>query len=168
MPFAVNAALTSTDMNNTLRGLFRDNTDHAVTGTLTETDMSTTTITGGTIGATGGLRVLIAGTGAGAGGSKTLKMYLGASSILSFTVSSGSREWVLEAWIFNTAQNAQRITVQFSDVASGGAGATPFTRYFTTGVDTSVNVTLKTTATLVNTGDTLTSSMFDVFVVQIT
>src|SRR5690242_16819609 len=115
MPFNSTDSLTSTNMNNMLRGLYRDNADHAVTGTTSETTLGTTTVTASTIEATGCLHILAAGRITGRAGSKTLTFYFGGTSINTTGVLAGTAAWRFDIWIFNTATNAQRITILRSD-----------------------------------------------------
>src|SRR5256885_541424 len=112
MPFSTTGSVISTDLDNMLRGLYRDNSDHALTGTLVETNLSSTSIGASTIGSTGGLFVHAVGTAIGAGGTKTVKMYLGASSFFSLSVPANNQCWFIKAWIYNTATGAQRIFVE--------------------------------------------------------
>jgi|SRR5690242_3738489 len=165
MPFNSTDSLTSTNMNNTLRGLYRDNSDHAVTGTTNETTLATTTVTANTIGATGILHVIAAGTITGAAGNKTVKLVLGSTTLLNSGATAGTADWGLEAWITNTATNAQRVR----GIVTGLAAATTYSFDFITGAeDTTADVVLKVTGTLTNGGDTITQKMFNVFVCQIT
>lgn len=167
MPFSATASLISTDADNMLRGLYRDNANNQVANTATETDMATTTVTGGTIGATGSLLVFAAGTIANAvNNSKDIRLYLGATVLatVSRTVAN-AQDWYIQALITNTAANAQRVAVMYST-----ADATTVTfDYATSAIDTSSNQTLKVTGdmSVADAGNTITQTMFDVFVVQI-
>lgn len=165
MPFSSTDSLTSTNMNNMLRGLYRDNSDYSVTGTTNETDLASTTITGGTIGATGCLHVLAAGTITGSAGNKRIRLYLGSTALVDSTSIAGTADWSVDVWIFNTASNAQRVIVVFHSL---GTTTTTAHDYITAAVDTSTSQTMKITGTLTSGSDTITQTMFDVFVVQIT
>ena len=165
MPFATNASLTSTDLNNMWRGLYRDNSDHAVTGVTTETTMATLTITGNTIGSTGSLEITAAGTITGTAGSKTINLYLGATVIATITEASATTSnWTFRVVCANTSNSAQRWFV----TRSTNDATTTTVAYTTSAIDTTQNQVLKITATLGNTGDTVTQSMFQVNVCQIT
>lgn len=165
MPFSNNYSVIAADMNNMLRGLYRDNTDRSITGSLTETDLGSVSILGGTITATGGLHVISAGTITGVAGTKRMRLYLGATALIDTTALAGTSDWYLEAWIYNTASNAQRCSVIWSTNAS----TTNYNKdYITAAIDTASNQTLKVTGTLGNVGDTIAETMFDVMVIQIT
>jgi len=165
VPFANTNSLTATDMNNVLRGLYRDNTNHAVTGTASETDMASLTITGGTIGATGALHVVAAGTITTATDTKRIRVYFGGTAIGDTTAVTGTGDWFFDVWIFNTAANAQRCLVQWGN---HNAATNINHDYITAAIDTSSNAILKLTGTLANAADTITQTVFDVFITQIT
>src|SRR5690242_1313282 len=112
MPFNSTDSLTSTNMNNMLRGLYRDNSDHVLTGTATETTLASTTITANTIGATGSFYVRASGTTTGAAGTKSMRAYFGGTLANGVTSSSAADSWILELWYDNTATNAQRVTLK--------------------------------------------------------
>ena len=165
MPFTNTQSIVAADLNNMWRGLYRDNTDHAHTGNTNETDLASVSITGGTITATGGLHVLAAGTTTTAGGTKRVRLYFGATAIGDTTAVTGTGDWFFEAWIYNTAANAQRCLVLWSTHNS----ATNFNQdYITAAIDTASAVTLKCTGLLAAGGDTVTQTMFDVSIIQIT
>lgn len=170
MPFPPTGSVISTDLDNMLRGLNRDNSDHAVSGPVTETTLASFSVSANTIGPTGGLFILAVGTAIGAGGTKTIKLYLGSSILIATTVPTGNQCWFIKAWIYNTATNAQRIYVESGTIpAAAGTAATPVLNYeySTAAIDTTQNQTAKVTTTNANAGDTLTQSIWDVFVVQI-
>ena len=165
MPFTNSSSLVAADMNNTLRGLYRDNSNHAVTGTTAETDLASLTITGGTIDTTGCLHVIAAGTITTATDTKRIRLYLGATAIVDTTAVTGTGDWWIDCWIANTAANAQRIVATWSTPNS----ATNFNKDYTTAaIDTSSNAILKVTGTLANAADTVTQTVFMVFVAQVT
>lgn len=171
MPFNTTGSVISTDLDNMLRGLFRDNSDHAVTGTVAETTLSSTSISANTIGPTGGIHILAVGSGVGAAGSKSVKLYLGATVLMTFTVPAGNQCWFIKAWIYNTATNAQRIYIEAGSWAAA-VGATnvpsPTYEYETATLDTTQNQTAKVTTTNSSAADTLTQSMWLGYVIQIT
>ena len=165
MAFSTSASVISTNLDNMLRGLYRDNADHAVTGTTSETDMASTTITGGTIGATGALLVIASGTITNsASGAKTIKLYLGATAIVTVSrTAANAQDWAIWCLIANTSEGAQRITAIYSttDAATSSINDT------TAAIDTSTNAILKLTGTLASGSDTITGTIFDVLEVQI-
>jgi hypothetical protein len=166
MSFSNTDSVVASDLNNMVRGLYRDNTTHTVTATTAETDMGSLSITGGTIGATGGIHVIAGGflTAPGSG-SKAMKLYLGSQLIATVSRSASNlQDWVIEAWCFNTAANAQRWTVYFSTTDA----ETVSMDYTLSTIDTASSQTLKLTGTLSNGGDSITQAFFDVFQVQVT
>lgn len=171
MPFNTTASVISTDLDNMLRGLFRDNSDTALTGSIIETNLKSVSISANTIGPTGGLFVKAVGSAIGAGGTKSVKLWFGSTVVMAFTVPSGSQCWFIKAWIYNTATNAQRIYVEAGSIpAAVGIAAAPVLtyEYETISENTATNITLKTTVALGNAADTFTHSMWDGYVVQIT
>jgi hypothetical protein len=148
-----------------LRGLHRNNADSALTGSVTETDLQSTSITASTIGATGGLVVMAAGTLAGTAGTKTLRLKLGTTTLATITQAAGTTsDWFFLAFLFNTSANAQRWLIfrTVNDLITLQGD------YITSAEDSATNLTLKLTGQLGNAGDTITQTMFDVLVLQIT
>ncbi len=169
-PFANANSITAADMNNCLRGLYQDNTNHAVTGTTDQPadgwTMATVSITGGTITATGSLHIIASGTVTNVGNAaKTIKIYFGATAIatVSRTVAN-AQDWVIDAWGLNTAAATQRWVVRFTTADS----VTESIDYTTSAIDTAAAVTCKVTGTLVGATDTITQTTFQIFVVQVT
>ena len=170
MPFNPTGSVISTDLDNMLRGLYRDNSDRVITGVITEQPMAGFNISPNVIGPTGALYVVAAGTSSGAGGTKTVALWFGSVQLAALVVPSGLQSWLIKAWIYNTALNAQRVLVECASIpgAPGTLAAPVLTyAYFATAVDTSQNQTLGTRTTNANAGDTCTNTIFDVFVVQI-
>lgn len=164
MPFSTTGSVISTDLDNMLRGIYRDNSDTAFTGSLTETTLKSVSIGGNIIGATGGIRLIIAGTLTGTGGTKTLRLKFGSTTIATITQGAGTTsDWYFDAWCYNTSTGAQRWFIQ----RNGNDLLTSTFDYTTSAEDTTANRTLAVTAQLGNTGDTITQSMMSVFVVQI-
>ena len=166
MSFADTQSVAAADLNNMLRGLKRDNTTYSVTGTTAETDMASLSITAGAIGATGGLHVIAAGTITNVGsGAKDIKLYLGATVIATVSrTAANAQDWQIEAWCFNTAANAQRWKVVFSTADA----VTLSGDYTTSAIDTASTQTLKLTGDLADATDTITQTIFTVFLVQVT
>ena len=166
MSFSNTQSIVAADMNNCLRGLNRDNSTYTVTGTTTETNMAPLSITGGTIGATGALHVIAAGTITNVGGgTKDIRLYLGATVIATVSrTAANAQDWQIEAWCFNTSSSAQRWKVVHST-----ADATTLTGdYTTSAIDPASTQTLKITGDLGDATDTITQNIFDVFLVQVT
>lgn len=162
--FSSTGSVTSTDMNNTLRGYYRSNSDASHTGDTNETTLGTTTITANDVGATGSLIVHAAGTITNSGGgAKTIKLYFGATAIVTVSrTGSNAQDWQIIARISNTATGAQRISAQYSTT-----DATTLTfDYTTAAIDTTANVTCKVTGTLADGTDTITQTMFEIDNVQ--
>lgn len=164
MPFSSTGSVTSTTLDNMLRGLYRDNADHTVTGTAAETTMASTSITGSTIGATGAIHVLAAGTISGTNDTKDIRLKLGSTTIATVARNAaGTQDWVIDAWCFNTAANAQRWMI----VRSTASALTTDFDYATSAEDTSTTLTLAVTGDLANTADSIVQTSFDVFIVQV-
>lgn len=166
MAFANTDSIVASDLNNMLRGLKRDNTTYTVTGTVAETDMASFSVTGGTIGATGGLLIVAAGTCTNVGGgTKDIRLYLGATAVRVINrTGANAQDWMFTAWCFNTAANAQRWHIMYTTTDA----ATVTNDYVTSAIDTASNQTVKVTGDLSDATDTITQELFDVFVVQLT
>lgn len=165
MPFSTTASVISTDLDNMVRGLYRDNSDTVLTNTLVETTLKSMSIGGGTIGATGAIHLRICGTLAGTAGTKTMRLSFGGVLLATVTQAAGTTtDWFFDAWCFNTATGAQRWFIYRN---TNDALTTTFD-YATSSVDTTGSQTLKVTGQLGNVLDTTTGTMMDVFVVQIT
>ena len=170
MPFNPTGSVVSTDLDNMLRGLYRDNSDHAVTGTVVETPLAGLNISPNTIGPTGGLFVLAVGTCAGATSTKSIRLYFGGVLLASVPVPVGSQCWFIKVWIYNTATNAQRIYIETGSIpALTGTQAAPVLSYAyaIASIDTSQNQVLQTRTVNASALDTATNTMFDVYVAQI-
>lgn len=166
MPFAADASLVKADLDNTLRGLHRNNSNSAVTGTTVETDLSSFSVPANTIGATGTLWVFAIGTIAGTVGTKTLRLKFGTAT-LGAAVTRGATfidTWVFAVQISNTASGAQRIKI-FRPTADTAAISIEYT---TSAIDTTLAQTLKVTGQLGDAGDTITQTSFEIFVAQVT
>ena len=165
MAFANTDSIVANDVNNMLRGLARDNTDNSHTGDTSATDIITEAIAGGTIGATGELRFFAAGTITGSAGNKTISALFGSDTLMDTGAIAGTADWFVEAYIINTATDAQRILVKWSTHAN----ATNFNMDYVTGTqDTTASVNLRIKITLANGGDTVTATLFNAYIVQIT
>ena len=148
-----------------VRGLNRDNSTYTVTGTTAETDMAPLSITGGTIGGTGGIHVIATGTITNVGsGAKDIRLYLGATAVATVSrTAANAQDWQIDAWCFNTSSSAQRWKVVYSSADA----LTLSCDYITSAIDTASTQTLKVTGDLADATDTITQTMFDVFQVQI-
>ena len=165
MPFGSTASIVKADVDNMLRGLNRDNTDNSHTGDTNKTDLASVSITGGTIGATGGFYFLAVGIVTGTAGNKTIDVDFGSTNIFTTGSVGGAADWFIEGWIFNTATNAQRILTKTSTHNSLSNFAM---NYNTASIDTTASQTLRVRVTLANGADTVNQTMWNVFVVQIT
>jgi hypothetical protein len=165
MPFSTTGSVVSTDLDNMQRGLYRDNSDHALTGTTNETTLASFSVAANTIGSTGCLHLIACGIIAGVAGTKTFRLKFGGTTVATITDAAGTTsDWYFEAWLYNTATNAQRWSVQrnANDLSSN------LFDYTTTALDTTANQTLLISGQLGAAGDTVTLTMFDVFIAQIT
>lgn len=167
MPFSTTGSVISTDLDNMLRGLFRDNSDHAVTGTVAETTMASFTVPANTIGPTGALHIMFSGSLTGAAGIKTIKAYFGATSFTNLVCLAADIYWTGDVWIYNTSTTTQRMAYRISSAPAGGIVSTHVIASFPLTEDTTVNKLIKVTTTNASVADTATQQTFDVFVVQI-
>src|SRR5713226_1311016 len=152
MPFSTTGSVVSTDLDNMLRGLYRDNSDSALTGTVAETTLKSVSIAANTIASTGGFHLIIAGSLAGAAGAKTMRLKFGATTIATITdVAATVSDWFFDVWCYNTANNAQRWSVQrvTNDLLTSTYD------YITSAEDTTANKTLAVTGQLGNVADTI-------------
>ena len=170
MAFANINSIVADDVNNMLRGINKEQSSNSHTGDTNETDLSTFTLTGGTLTSTGGVHILASGTTTGTAGTKDIKLYFGSALLPTLQVpQANTDDWLLEAWVFNSSTTTQRYISRMSRAASTGAAITATGNLLGSGTkDTAANVTIKVTATLGNSGDTVTQQMFDIFIVQIT
>lgn len=164
MAYANTQSYAAADANNNLRGLLRSNTTATVTATTSETDLSTTTITGGTITGTGLIDAYACGTISLTNGTKTIKMYFGGTAIATITDAAGTTlDWSIRAKISNTATNAQRIEIW----RTADDGSAIVFDYTTLAIDTTSNTILKCTAQLGSGSDTVTQNKFEIFIAQV-
>mgnify|MGYP001566356235 CR=1 FL=1 len=165
MSYSNTQSVVAADLNNMVRGLNRDNSTYTVTGTTAETDMAPLSITGGTIGGTGGIHVIATGTITNVGsGAKDIRLYLGATAVATVSrTAANAQDWQIDAWCFNTSSSAQRWKVVYSSADA----LTLSCDYITSAIDTASTQTLKVTGDLADATDTITQTMFDVFQVQI-
>ncbi len=170
MAFANTGSIVANDMNNMLRGIHRDNTAQAHTGDTAETNLNTFSLTGGTLTSTGGIYIISAGTTTSTNSTKDIKLYFGSVLVPTLQVpQANTDDWLIEAWVFNTTTTAQKyITKAQRAVIAGGTVTFTGNMFGSSTEDTTANVTIKTTATLANGSDTITQTMFDVFIIQIT
>ena len=113
------------------------------------------------LGGSGGIRVLCAGTKAGAGGNKTLLFSFGTVQFTVCVAANNTNDWRVEVEVFNTATNAQRFTWTAWD------GATMTQGYETGAFDTTVaSFNIGMTATLVSGTDSVTQTMFTIDRIQ--
>lgn len=165
MPFSTTGSVISIDLDNMLRGLYRDNSDSPVTNTTNETTLKSVAISANTIAATGGIRIIACGTLTGTAGTKTIRLKFGATTLATITQGAGTTsDWFVDAWCFNTSAAAQRWFVQ----RNGNDLLTSTFDYITSAEDTGATKTLALTGQLGNANDTITAGIFDVLVIQIT
>lgn len=165
MPFSTTASIISTDLDNMYRGLYRDNSDTAITNTTNETTLKSVAIGANTIGPTGMLHILAGGTITGANGTKTLRLKFGGVLIDNILGDAATtQDWQFDMWMYNNNTTTQRLMGKrradtSTNLITSGAG--------TVTVDTSQAQNLILTAQLGSALDTITARFFDVFVVQI-
>lgn len=147
------------------RGLYRDNSDTALTGTLVETTLKSVSIGANTIGATGALHIIAGGTITGAAGTKTLRLKFGGSVIDNILGNAATvTDWQFDMWMFNNNLTTQRLMGKRRDDVSASLIVSGAGSVF---IDTAQTQTLLLTGQLGNVGDTITARFFDVFVVQV-
>lgn len=164
--FSSTGSVANTDLNNMARGYYRDNADHAVTGTTAETTLGSFTLTANDLGATGLLEVWASGTITNsASAQKLVKLYFGATAIATVTrTAANAQDWFIYARISNTATGAQRVSVWYSTT-----DATTVTFDATTAaIDTTANVTVAVKGTLTDGADTATETKIEALNAQIT
>ena len=164
MAYANTDSVVASDLNNMLRGLVIDNTTHTLTGTTNETALASESITADTIGATGTLHLIAGGTITDvAGAAKTIKLYLGSTAVATISrTGANAQDWFFDAWCFNTSASAQRWVILYSTT-----DATTVTMDYTTSAeDSSSALTFELTGTLADATDTITGTVFNVFIVQ--
>ena len=111
------------------------------------------------MGTTGAIEIEAWGTVTGSEGTKRIRLYFGATAIVDTKAVSGTADWYIKALVLNTATNAQRCGVTWSDPVN----ATNHNKdYVTAAIDTTAGVTVKCTGTLGNTGDTITQTIFSI------
>lgn len=165
MPFSPTGSVISTDLDNMLRGLYRDNSDTSMSGTTGEVTLKSVSIAANTIGGTGGLRIMVCGSLSGTAGTKTIRLKFGSTTLATITQAAGTvTDWYFDVWCFNSSSGTQRWFIQ----RNGNDVLTSSFNYSTSTEDTTANKTLSVTGQLSNAGDTITQTMFDVFVIQIT
>lgn len=164
MPFGT-TSLTASDCNNFYRGYYRDYAAYSTSGTGEDT-LSTTTITGGTIGSTGVMVIEAHGTiSTVTNSTKTIKLYFGSTVIATVSrTAANAQDWFIRAVVRNRSASVQEISVIYSttDAATLSFDTTTATE------DTSTNLNLKTTGEYVTTGDgTVNQNAFEANVQQI-
>ena len=165
MPFSTTGSVISTDLDNMLRGIYRDNSDSTINVTTGETTLKSVNVAANSIGPTGALHILACGTLSGTAGTKTLKLKFGTTTLATIIQGAGTTsDWYFEAWCFNSSTGAQRWFIQ----RNGNDLLTSAFDYTISSEDTTANKTLAVTGQLGNSGDTITGTMLEVFVVQIT
>lgn len=155
-----NQAHTNTDHTDYFSSV---NVTEVGTGAATaETDLQTRTLPANTLGTTGGIEIVATGDMSGTAGGRTVRLYFGATELIEFvrnaTVDT-SVDWILRAWVYSDgATNAQKICV----FAVVGDNTIEFMDYLTAAIDTTADVTIKTTGTTSSSADEITSQVLHV------
>jgi hypothetical protein len=129
------------------------NTTSVATSGTGEDNLMTATIAAGSMGSTGGLKVIVAGTKAGGNDDSTVIFYFGTVALTINTAATDTNDWRGEFLIVNTAAAAQRITWY------GMNGATVVSGYDTGTENTAAAVTIKCTGECVSADDTITQTL---------
>lgn len=168
MPFSATGSVVSTDLDNMLRGLYRDNSDSAVTPA--STILKEVAIGANILGSTGGFHIIASGTITGTAGTKQIQLrysVVGVSSGTMLTINQAAgttSDWFIDAWCFNTATNAQRWFIQ----RNTNDLLTSTFDYDVGTIDTTQTTSLRVTGSLGNNADTLTVTKMDVHLAHIT
>lgn len=140
-----------------IRGLDYDEVDNSVaahTGTTDETDLKSVTIPANQFGKKNGFRLITTGEISGTAGTKTIRVKIGASfSTITVNLSAGETDdWVIEAEVWNISTTSQRILLR-------GFQGTTFESNIvgTASEDFTGAIAVRTTGTLGNAGDTITT-----------
>ena len=148
------------ELRNYITGLNSDNSDNSHTGDTNETALASYAMPANTMGATGSLHIIAAGTTTGANDTKTMRLDFGATTLATVALASGaSTDWAFDAWISNTATGAQRVIVRFFE----GTATLEGVDYITAAIDTTASVTIRVSGQLGGASDTITQTMFSVF-----
>lgn len=149
MPFR-DMAVTA---NRIVPGRFSNISTYTATGS---GDLYAHTITAGSMGKYGGLKLIAAGSKAGAAGTKEITLNFGAGAYVVHAAANDANDWRVAVDIVNSgATNAQRISWTCFN------GATVTQGYEDGSVDTTADVTLK--LSVVATGpDTVVQRLFDI------
>lgn len=166
MPFATTQSVISTDMDNILRGLYRDNSDSAKTGPAAGFALKSLTIAGNTIGPTGAIHIVAAGTLTGISQPKSISISFGGTSLVTIAYAApDTGKWFFDIWGWNTATNSQRWLISRC-VGTGGSVVGQESRN-TSVIDTTASQVLSVKYDNAGGTDTATQTMFDVSIVQI-
>lgn len=165
MPFSTTGSVISTDLDNMVRGIYRDNSDNTLSGSTSETTLKSVSVAANTIGATGGLHIVVCGSTSGINGTKTFKLKFGTTTLSTISYNAATATpWIFDVWIFNTSTTNQRVLVR----RNADNSSSVLHDYATSAEDTTANKTLAITGQLGSALDSITATMMDVFVVQIT
>lgn len=153
------------ELRNYLRGVGQDNSTNSHTSDTNEANLSFDTISANVLGTTGAFIVLAAGTLTGTAGTKTIRLKLGSTTVSTITQAAGTTsDWYFAAFCVNTATNAQRWFI----LRNTDDALTSAFDYATSSIDTTSNRNVLVTGQLGNSGDTVSCTMFDLMLIQIT
>src|SRR6266536_2449701 len=97
-PFSTTGSVISTDLDNMLRGLYRDNSDSLLANSTAEATLKSVSVAGSTLAPTGGFHVIVCGSITGVNGSKTLRLKFGGTTIATITQAAGTTsDWFFDA-----------------------------------------------------------------------
>ncbi len=164
MAFANTDSILAADVNSMLRGLFRDHSSNSHTGDTNETTLTSTSITGGTIGSTGTLVISAAGDITNsASGAKTIKLKFGATTLATISrTGANAQDWQIFITMSSSSTTSHRAMVLSSvtdAITIQGDSIQPTD-------DSSGALTLAVTAELANGSDTIRIFSLDVLVMQ--
>lgn len=136
------------------RFLAKDYSDYSTAGT-GEDNLAVLTLNNYALAYTNGVRIRAAGTITGAGGTKTIKLYIHTQTVTLLSAVTTTNDWRLEAEVLWSAFNTWRVSWVFYDGATiAGQG------YEDMSVVSTVQYTTKLTGECANGGDVITQKMW--------
>lgn len=130
----------------------------ALTGTVSETTLRSTTIKANSLGVSGGVKIIAAGTTAGTAGTKTIRLKWGGTTLATITVIAANTDnWRFEAEIYNVDANG---ATQNHSIVAYKAAAVDSHTISTSAVATTSDAVVLISGQLANTADTITLTTF--------
>lgn len=137
-----------------LKRLYQDMLSRSHTGDLLETTLNTYTLPANTLGTNKGIRIKLISQPAGGANNKTLRLYFGATALISWTETSNAEKWI-ELVLFNNTTATQR---SMHILRRGGSTGEQILQ--AAAIDTTADVVIKTTGQLALATDIIYVQMF--------